>query len=342
MAAAVVLGVVVLFGAAAVGQAQPQGGGKSEVQPAHTAGFLSLGKENGYEVALSMPSDRVVLFYAVRFERRKHADALEYSIYATHNLGDLEHGVVRARFGSFGRVALWFRPDGRVRKGNTSSACKGGPVVTESGRFVGHLDFRGKQNFFHISSARGKASLAHSPRLRCEKGEALETLPRSLRKYVAPAPLLTDNHSIALLYSSARDHGRHVGIAAVHEEGSPPGADVQLEIVESGHGMAIGHGVYLQGPRGTLLTSLPGEHPATATLAPPAPFFGKAVYSEENESWSGALGVKLAGFTVPLTGPDFHVHLCVANPIKDRNGCEFFKAETPPDERPARPAGALR
>jgi hypothetical protein len=54
-------------------------------------------------------------------------------------------------------------------------------------------------------------------------------------------------------------------------EGSPPGADVQLAVVEPRHGMAIGHGAYLHGPAGTLLTSLPGAHPATATLKPPRP-----------------------------------------------------------------------
>ena len=63
--------------------------------------------------------------------------------------------------------------------------------------------------------------------------------------------------------------------------------------------MAIGHRVYLNGPPGTLLTSLPGAHPATATLAPPPPFYGKAAYSEKSDAWSGTLGVKLAGLSLP-------------------------------------------
>ncbi|MGN6558719.1 MAG: hypothetical protein ACTHLH_12025 [Solirubrobacterales bacterium] len=331
-----------LLAVTGVGRAELRGGGKFEVQRANAVGFLRLGKERGYEVLLYMPSDRVVIFDALRFGKSKGGSPYAtYSIYAARNLGNLEHGVVRARFGSLGRVSLRFRPSGQIRKRDPQSGCEGGPGITEEGRFVGHLSFRGEGNYFHVSSAGGEASIAHSPRLRCEKGQAEEPQPRSLRKYVAPTPLLPDNHSIALLYASTRSHGRYVGITAVHPEEFPPGADVQLGMVEAKHGMAIGHGVYLGGPAGTLLTSLPGERPATATLAPPAPFYGKAAYSEESDSWTGTLGVKLAGLKLPLTGPAFHVHLCVTNPLRDRDGCEFFKTEPPPDERPARLGRAL-
>jgi len=323
----------VLLPATGMGQAKLRRAGGFEVQPAYTAGFLRLGKERGYKVALYMPTDRIVIFYASRTEKSKDGSfKVLYSLYAVRNLGDLEHGVVRARFGSLGRVSLRFRPNGQMRKRDPQSGCEGGPEITEDGRFVGHLSFRGEGNYFHVSSAKGQAYIAHSPRLRCEKGQALESHPRSLRKHVAPVPLFPDEGSIALLYASARSHGRYVGITAMHQGRSSPGADVQLGIVEPRHGMAIGHGVYLEGPAGTLLTSLPGAHPATATLAPPPPFYGEAAYSEDSDAWTGTLGVKLAGLSLPLTGPGFHVHLCVVNPLRDRDGCDFFKAEPPPDE----------
>jgi hypothetical protein len=331
-----------LLAATGAGQARLQRAGKFEVQQADTAGFLRLGNERGYKIALYMPNDRVTIFYALRSEKLKDDFFnVTYSLYAVHNLGDLEHGVVRARFGSMGRVSLRFRPSGRARKRDPQTGCEGGAETTEYGRFVGHLSFRG-EGYFHVSSAKGEAYISHSPRLRCEKGQALETHPRSLRTYVAPIPVFPDKDSIALLYASTRSHGRYVGITAVHPGGSPPGADVQLGIVEPRHGMAIGHGVYLNGPAGTLLTSLPGAHPATATLAPPTPFYGEATYSEESDIWTGTLGVKLAGLRLPLTGPGFHVHLCVVNPLRDRDGCDFFKAEPPPDERPARLERGLR
>jgi len=318
------------------GQTKLRPAGKVEVQPANSVGFLNLGKERGYRTFLYMPNQRIVLFYAFRIDHLEDDSfGFHYAIYATRNRGNLRHGVVRVRFGSLGRASLRFRPNGRVRRVDPGSDCEGRDERYEYGSFVGRLSFRGEDDYFHVSSPMGKAYLARSPRLRCEKGTA-KPQPRSLRRYVTTSPLLPDDDSIALLYASSRSHGRYVGITAAHPEGDPPGADVQLATVDSRPAMAIGHGIYLEGPAGTLLTSLPGAHPATATLAPPAPFYGKAAYSEESETWAGTLGVRLAGLRLPLAGPHFHVHLCVVNPVTDRNGCEFFKTELPADERPAR------
>lgn len=338
---ALLVAAAVLLIATGLGQARAWGADRFEVQRADSTGALHLGKERGYEIALAMPNDRVVALYAVRSERlKKDSFSFAYSIYAVHNRGDLEHGMVRARFGSIGWVSLRFRPGGRERKRDPQSGCEGGATTTEEGRFVGQLSFRGKG--FHVSSPKGEAYLSHSPRLRCENGQASEPQPRSLRRYVAPVPLLYDEQSIALLYATARSHGRYVGITAMHPGESPPGAEVQLAIVEPRHGMAIGHGAYMNAPPGTLLTSLPGVHPATAMLAPPAPFYGEAAYSEEPGAWTGTLGIKLAGLRLPLTGPDFHAHLCVVSPLRDRDGCDFFKAEPPYDEMLVRPGWALR
>jgi len=332
----------VLLGAAGAGQASLRRG-KVEVQPARTYGYLDLGRQKGYRLVLYVPNKRVVVIYGFRLDRvRSENFGIRYSLYAVRNRGDLEQGVVRGRFGALGRVDLHFRPNGKVSKDEPPSGCEGGSETAKSGSFVGQLSFRGSGNYFHVSSSKGRAYLAHSPRLRCEPGRAEEVPPGSPRRYVTPSPLISDRHSIALFDASGNSHGRAVRISAVHQEGSPPGAEVQVGIVESRHGVAIGHGIYLEGGRGTLLTSLPGAHPATATLAPPAPFFGKGVYSEENQSWSGSLGVRLAGLKVPLTGPGFRMHLCVANPLKDRNGCEYFKGEPPADERAARPGWVLR
>jgi hypothetical protein len=109
--------------------------------------------------------------------------------------------------------------------------------------------------------------------------------------------------------------------------------------------MAVGRYALVLAPPGTLLTSSPGVHPATATLAPPAPFFGEATYLEksgDSHRWTGTLGVNLAGLKLPLIGSRFHVRLCVLNPLNTRNGCDFFKAEPQFDERVARPGTMLR
>lgn len=329
-----------LLAATAAGQAKPGRAGKVEVQQASTAGSLELGKVKGYVVGLYMPTDRiVVLLVSGKGPKDGNADFV-YSIYAAHNRGNLKRGVVRARFGSLGRVSLRFRPNGRVQRHDPQPGCEGGKETTEYGRFVGHFSFHRKGDI-RISSPQGEATRTHSPRLRCKKGKALGAQPRSLLGYV-DFPLLISDQSIALLYAHSGDHGRRIGIAATHREGSPPGADVQLSVVERRPGMAIGQGIFLEGPAGTLLTSLPGKHPATATLAPPAPFYGKASYSEETGAWTGTLGVRLAGSRLPLADPDYRVHLCVVKPLKDGDGCDFSKTKSSSGERPGRPERVLR
>lgn len=337
----VVAAVLVL--AAGAGQAELRRAGRFDVQRALTAGYLSLGKEKGYQLALSMPNAQVVIFSAVRTERlQDERFSGRYSVYVTRNRGSLERGVVRARFGSLGRVSLRLRPSGPTRRSDPRSGCEGGLLTARRGRFVGHLSFRGEGNYFHVASPKGNGYIAHSPRLRCEQGKAEERPPRSLRAYAAPNFVFSDEQSIALLYASTHSHGRYVGISAMHREESRPGADVQLKIVEPRRGMVTGHGAFLDGPPGTLLTSRPGAHPATATLAPPAPFYGEAAYSEEADAWTGNLGVKIAGLSLPLSGPDFHARLCVVNPLRDKDGCDFFKTEPAFIERPARPGWMLR
>jgi hypothetical protein len=204
---------------------------------------------------------------------------------------------------------------------------------------VGHATFHGEGDYLHFSLSGGAGGITHSFRLRCEREEALDLAQRRLRAYVAPGSFFSTEGDIALLYASARNHGRYIGITAGHREESPPGADVRIGILESRGEMAIGRYALVFGVPGTLLTSSPGVHPATATLSPAA-FFGEATYREESadsRSWTGTLGVNLAGLKLPLTGSRFHTRLCVLNPLKaPRHGCDFFKAEPVFDERPAR------
>jgi hypothetical protein len=184
LAAVALVVAAMLLIATGSGQAMLQRPGQFEVQRADTAGFLRLGKERGYEISLYMPNDRVVILYVFRGEKLKgDFFKLTNSSYAVRNRGDLGHGVVRARFGAMGRVSLRFRPSRRVRKLDPQPGCEGGAKTTEYGRFVGHISFRGEGGYLHVSSPKGKAYIAHSPRLRCEKGHPLESHPRSLRRY---------------------------------------------------------------------------------------------------------------------------------------------------------------
>ena len=331
---------------AAPGAAQAQRrSAKFEVRPAGASGSVYLGKRKGYQTALYMPTAHVAVFLAARIERRKDRPSISVFRYAVHAQGSLADGVVRGRFGSLGSFSLRFRPNGHVREYGVPGHCEGQPEITEYGRFVGHVAFHGEGNYLDLSSAGRKGELTRSPRFICEKSQGFHLPSERLRAYVAPGSFFSTEGNIALLYASKRSHGRYVGITAGHEAESPPGAQVRFGMFESRGEMAIGRYVLSWAPRGTLLTSLPGVHPATATLAPPPPFHGEARYQEKSAhsgTWTGDLGVDLPGSKLPLTGPGFHTRLCVLSPLHHRHGCDFFKAEPEFDERPARPWWVVR
>jgi hypothetical protein len=321
-------------------EARPGHRASVEIRPPNTSGFVDLGKSGGYRIGLSMPNDRVAILSIYRFKVMRDKGALFANAYVVHNRQSLKRGAIRARLGSLGSLSLRFRPNGKVRELGPQRGCEGGSSTTEYGRFVGRATFHGENHYLHFSLSGGSGGITRSPRLRCKKDEVRDPVHGSLRAYVAPGSFFATQGDIALLYVSRHSHGRYIGVTAGHEEGAPPGAEVRIGILESMKEMAIGrYALVLKAP-GTLLTSLPGVHPASATLAPPAPFFGKATYQEEptdSRSWSGTLGVNLPGLKQPLTGPGFHTRLCVLSPLKTRSGCDFFKAEPVFDERVARP-----
>jgi hypothetical protein len=321
-------------------EARPGHSASVEIRPPNTSAFADLGRHGGYRIGLSMPNDQVVILSVIRYEVKRDKGALFANTYVAHSRQSLRRGVIRARLGSLGSFSLRFRPSGRVRDLGSQRGCEGGPSITEYGRFMGRATFRGEDHYLHFSLSGGSGGITRSPRLRCEKGEVFDPVHGSLRAYAAPRSFFVTQGDIALLYVTRHSPGRYIGITAGHEEESPPGAEVRIGILESRKEMAIGRYALVLNAPGTLLTSLPGVHPATATLAPRAPFFGEATYQEEpmdSLSWSGKLGVSLPGLKLPLTGPGFHARLCVLSPLKTRSGCDFFKAEPVFDERAARP-----
>lgn len=245
-------------------------------------------------------------------------------------------GILRADFGPIGRVSLRFRPTGESRRGRASRACNGPRPLIERGQVRGRIDLRGEGGYFRVDAQRAEAVREFSPRLVCRRGTALNVPPNiSLRELVMPSLGIvwsSGGGTIAVLNAVAKSEGRLVALRAAHDAGSPAGASLQVITLESGHDMAIGRSLELEGGRGTLRTSLPGEHPATATLAPPRPFRGEAKLlqtSARSNSWAGSLRVRLPGLDLPLTGPRFMTSLCVLSPLKNPRGCDFAKHPEP-------------
>lgn len=307
---------------------------RSEVQPANTEAFIYLGASRGYELGISMPNPRIAVLYVFRFPDWESSQVFTQSAYAVRVSGDLlERGVVRARFPSLGKVSLRFKPSGKRRVRPVRKQCRGRPNVLEFGTFRGLVSLEGEDGYFRVAARSVGGSLRRTARLVCRDGEAAQDQAGApLSDYVTPGFgffYSSGSGTIALLRAQADTGSRLIGIRAAHREGDPPGAEVQVGALEWRSRMAIGRSVIVdEGPPGTFTTSMPGIHPAFATLAPPAPFYGEGNYLENSStshSWTGTLGVSLPGLNLPLAGADFKTSLCVVSPLVTPAGCDFIE-----------------
>ena len=309
-----------------------------EVRPPSTGARIYLGESGGYRIALSMPSPRFAVLYAYRFadavalESGNAPETISQSGYAVRVDPDLlEKGIVRAEFPSLGKISLRFRPNGRRRAHGPGDRCHGKPLMTEYGVFRGTASLKGEAGYFEVSTRSAAGELTRVPRAICREAAGKQDDAADPRwELVAPSlgfDYSPGNGSIALLYAASRTPQRTIGMRVAHREGAPPGAEVQLVVLERLDGMAVGRSLYAEGEvPGTLATSSPGEHPASATFKPPAPFQGEGIYLENSStshSWTGDLAVSLPGLDLPLTGPGFKTSLCVVSPLKNPIGCDF-------------------
>jgi len=307
-----------------------------EVQRANTESFIYLGKADGYELAISVPNRRVAVLFVVRSRESDPNPSYSYSAYAVHARASLDHGSLRAKFGSLGSVSLRFQGRGKRRLGKERKGCEGRRPLTELGSYRGRVSLTGEGRYFHLTSTQAKGYRERSFRLRCKPGRAQEPgQVAPLRTYVYSHPwqfVDFDYPAISLLVAYGRFDGRLLWLRAVHLAGDPPGAEVAVGTLEARDGMSIGRTGFVAGGAGTLSTSLPGVHPATATLTPPAPFHGAGEFFESSSvshSWTGTLSIALPGLDLPLTGPEMLTSLCVLSPLKTPNGCDFNRSGKP-------------
>jgi len=329
------IGLTYLWSSPGAAQAR----GQSEVRPSFAGALIYLGRSHGYGVGLSIPDSKIAVLYAYRIG---DAEAVEggdqppvflQTAYAVRVKGNLlRRGLVRAVFPSIGKVSLHFKPSGKRRSHLQRGRCHGKPQVTEYGTLRGKVALKGEGGYFEITTRSAGGALTQVPRSVCE-GEADQDEEIDPRwEYVAPRfgfNFSPGSGSIALLYAAERTARRTIGIRVAHGAGASAGAEVDVRVLELSHGMAIGRSVFgNQEAPGTFTTSMPGEHPASAILKPPAPFRGEGVYLEgspTSHSWTGDLTASLPGSDVSLTGPGFKTSLCVVSPLKAPDGCDFLR-----------------
>jgi hypothetical protein len=326
-AGAVLVMLALPAGASAAPKAHPR---HVEVIPPSVAGRVELGKQHGYRVSVAFSEPDVAILTVSRFRGARLST--EETKYGAHLLGSLSAGRVRADFGAVGSIDLRFHRLGPARKVNLLKECDGKVPLEESGRWVGRVSLRGEGGFFAVSAGSAPGAIDRVFRLACP---AKHPLPppehKSLRDQVEPdigASLISVLvGTVSSLEAVESEGGRVVALRAAHASGTGPGAEVEAGEFEYQGQMPVGRTVQILGSRsGSLVTTLPGEGPATATLRPSAPFSGEGDYhatSPAVHSWTGTLAVRFPGLSVPLAGPGFSSTLCVVSTLVKPLGCEY-------------------
>jgi hypothetical protein len=312
---------------AAAGGAHPR---HVQVIEPRAAASLLLGTHGGYKVGVVFEEPDVAQLIVDKVDLSRLAS--EETRYGAHFRGSLRGGRVTADFGKVGSLAVRFRPRGSAREERPLKQCEGKPAMGESGRWVGRISLHGEGGYFAVSNGSANGELDRSFRLRCHFKRPLPR-PRSesLRERIEPeigASLVSILlGTVSSLEAVDTEGGRVVALRAAHASGTGPGAEVEAGAFEYQGRMPVGRTVQiLKAPAGSLVTSLPGEHPATATLKPGAPFSGEASYlatSPAAHTWTGTLAVRFPGLVAPLAGSGFSSTLCVVSTLVKPSGCEY-------------------
>ncbi|MEX2448479.1 MAG: hypothetical protein WD404_07025, partial [Solirubrobacterales bacterium] len=75
---------------------------------------------------------------------------------------------IRARFGGLGRVAVEFKPSGRIKRKRPPRGCRGAVRKTFPGVFVGTIRFRGEQGYTRGGAQRARGSMELRSAWRCK------------------------------------------------------------------------------------------------------------------------------------------------------------------------------
>ena len=213
--------------------------------------------------------------------------------------------------------------------------------LTEYGTFRGSVSLEGEGGYFDLSSRSGDGSLTRAPRAVCrsEADQDEDVDPRWA--YVVPGFgffYSPGDGSTALLWAAARTPHRTITMRVAHREAAPAGAEVDVQVLELRHGIAIGRSAWVQSNvAGDFDLQPAGRAPGVrhSETVPAVPgrreLLGELL---DLPSWTGDLTISLPGMDVPLTGPEFETSLCVVSPLKVPAGCDFIRPKLVGSARP--------
>lgn len=271
--------VAMLFGSFLTGLAALPIASASSLGP--PPGFRLEGS-NGYTVrAISFDAPEGRRDELLLFVSRPHSIV----VYATRAM--VTDGSIAADLGSVGSVDLHFVPTGKTAA--ERSACAKKPFKFDAGFYEGTIDLDGEEGFMHAHATRARGEIRTLASLLCSGGVGSEGTGGH-----APGVRLTVHGKLA-----------ESKVEFVAWKNSPTRVSrFEASIEERRGGLTIIRGVSAAGSA----AAFPFDTAAwSATVRPPSPFSGKAVYDGAAgplRRFGGNLEVDFPGRSnVPLTGP---------------------------------------
>jgi hypothetical protein len=260
---------------------------------------LSLKGSHGYVVELVERPGRHV-FELIAY---KGPNVVIYLLLHAHERGD----GIEARLPGVGRVALEFQPAGPAQRepGFFAPQCHGGGTVKQPGYFVGTIRFRGERGYTAVHTTRAKGSNVTTKKEICKRSMFNDN----------PEP---ETEEATRLFAYSRSRGRLVQFSGrTLSDPFDPSTFFSGSLTERREGMVIFRQSAASGTEHDLSPGDSGDFPPSATVTPPDPFLGSAVFQRMpggGNSWTGSLSVDLPGAgRVAMAGPGFSARLCQAS-----------------------------
>lgn len=230
--------------------------------------------------------------------------------YATRTAIGPAEGKLDVEFPGFGSIVGELVPRPNEGGGSAWLGCEGGGTM-EGLEFRGSISFAGAGGSPTVDTDQAKGRLYRTSELRCRPGGG-EGSPTGAGLFdYLEAPYRAPGADTATLSTEVIAHGRVAGFEAIHHAAGNL-STFRAQALERLPGpVAVDRIVEVTGVAGSdFKISSKAEHPKSATVKPPAPFSGTAVYrsagsirSSASGKLTGSLSADIFGVRVRLAGP---------------------------------------
>lgn len=246
--------------------------------------------------------------------------------YATRTAVGPFEGKLDIEFPGFGSIVGELEPRPNEGGGSAVFGCEGGGTM-EGQEFVGTISFTGVGGSPTVESERAKGRLERMSELRCRRGGCRRgggegsSAGTGLFDTLELPPRVLDGAQTDTLSSKITAPGHIASFEAINRLGRDR-LTLRAEAMERLGPIAVARAVEVTGVPGRAFEAgSKAEHPKSATVTPPAPFSGSAVYrsagsvrSSASGKLTGSLTVDLFGVKARLAGPHAKASLINLNP----------------------------